>query len=199
MTESELELEVKRILERMEDENFTSRMFSNFESLSFDEEFWSRGPAYVLLPYGLELTGYPPAKKFSKRLKGDKNLHHYKVSGGNVVSSVSLNEKGCIVDVEVFLQESEKYFSIRFDNDQLPVSSTELCTLEGKVDFAIRVDIDGDYWAYKYFYEGGKVVKMLANASNSPPNIEIYVEYEVDELSGIYFWKSGHKVYLYGG
>lgn len=199
MNESILEFEVKRMLERMEDENFTSRMLSNFESLSFDEEFWSRGPAYVLLPYGLELTGYPPAKKFSKRLKGDKNLHHYKVSGGNVVSAVSLNEKGRVVDVEVFFQEFENCFSIRFDNDHLPVSSTELYTLEGKVDFAIRVDIDGDYWAYKYFYEGGKVVKMLANASNSPPNIEIYVEYEIEKLSGLYFLKDARKVYLYGG
>ncbi|WP_416421569.1 hypothetical protein RAM80_16515 [Pseudomonas sp. App30] len=191
--------EVKRMLGRMEDEQFVARIVSDFESLPFDEEFWSKGPSYVLLPFGLELTGYPPAKRLAKRPKGDRNLHHYKVSNGDVVGVVSLNESGDVVDQEVFFQQAERRISVRFDNDNLPVSSTELHMVEGAVKSAMRVDIDGDYWAYNYFYEGGKVVKLQANASNSPPDVEIYVEYKGENTSGLYFLKDSRKVYLYEG
>lgn len=159
---------------------------------------WSSGPAYTILPLGLELGGSKPSAMSAKEPANKKNIFAYYVEGTNVTSCAIYGATGKKIATESFFADFDYVYSARFDADGVPVRIMEVSLEGGEPKYGCRFEDDGEYWYYEYHYENGVLISMITYSSNSAPGVKLFVEYEAETVVGIYFLRDCSKIYVYG-
>lgn len=81
-----------------------------------------------------------------------------------------------VIETEIYHVEGQLTFSVRFDEDGEVIRTSGVIFEDGVPYISCRLEDDGEYWCYEYRYEAGRIVSMIAYASNSVPGTEIFVE-----------------------
>jgi hypothetical protein len=196
---------VKKILEDLKDEaikmladaSFLSTFTTHDESI--DRELWSKGAAYSIVPFELEMSGVTPSKMSQKVPVNKKNAHRHCYVGSRIDRIEVYNSKGEVHEVERFLHlENRVYaFSTNRHAENLWLKIAEYSS-EGSVIRSCRVDNDSEFWSFAYDWDLRGLKEITSFSSNSVPGVKIYPEYNAGfELQGMYFLNAGSKVYVY--
>lgn len=188
---------VSDVLARLNDPHATAASLALCQQTPYDQRFWSKGPSYALVPLESELCGFAPSRRLKTRPASDRNLYEYRLAGGHFIEATSRNRDGVTDQTQVFFSEHDALYSLRFDNEMLPISMSKATMDNGIITSALRVDVDGDYWHYDYLREQGQITQMIANCSNSPPGFVLHVTYEDDQLAGIHTLRGEERIYTY--
>ncbi|MNJ42394.1 hypothetical protein D3C77_373650 [compost metagenome] len=166
-------------------------------SVKSNEVEWSKGPAYSLIPFGLELSGIKPSSVSNVEPKSKKNCYRYLSSSGVLLEVIIYGSSSAIIEKEIYFSEGDSKFAVRYDLDGEAVRASVLVSHNGMPCIGCRLEDDGEYWCYEYKFQGDELSSMLVYATNSVPGTEIFLSYDDNCLSGLYFYNGAVRVPIY--
>lgn len=195
MVYSDLENLKDELLEKIQDEDFLNGFT---DELDADQILWANGPSFTIVPLEFEMSGVKPAKALFKEPQNKKNVTKNYLLNGRVIKIEVFNSNAVLHEVEFFRFSDYKTYSLRKNKYEEIVWLKAAEYAEREVVRACRVDMDMEYWAYRYSWSANRVGEIASFASNGVAGVVINAEYDKGgSIVRLFFIAEGREVNVY--
>ncbi|WDY60292.1 hypothetical protein [Pseudomonas sp. PSKL.D1] len=196
MTIESLERFKEEITGKLRDSSFTSTFLAcetDFTSIA-----WSKGPAFNLIPFELEMSGVAPCKLTSKEPLAKKYVHKHCYHEGRLFKVDIYDAKGQVYEWEYYIYGEGRVYSLKINRHNEIGWLKAVDLQEGQVVRACRVDFDSEFWTFGYEWDNGRLQEILTLSSNSLPGVKLYPSFVSDNvIESLYFLRGDQKVLVY--